>query len=73
MNTERWQTISYINDHKTHIVPATWALDKYPDTGTLTSNSKVVVLDQDGRGVDTLFHVSDYKNLACEERLYFHG
>lgn len=57
---ERWQEISGIPSRKTHKVPATWTLDKYPDAPTLKAHSKVTLLDQDGPGVVTLFHVSDY-------------
>ena len=56
----RWQEISTIKDVKTHMVPATWTLDKYPNAPTLKPHTKVTILDQDGPGVVTLFHVSDY-------------
>ncbi len=56
----RWQEISTIRDAKTHMVPATWTLDKYPNAPTLKPHTKVTILDQDGPGVVTLFHVSDY-------------
>jgi hypothetical protein len=55
-----WQKITAIPDAKTHLVPRTWTLDKYPDAPTLTPHSKVTVLDQDGPGVVTHFHVSNY-------------
>lgn len=55
-----WQEISGIQDRKTHGVPSTWQLDKYPDAPTMKPYAKVVLLDQDGPGVVTLFHVSDY-------------
>ncbi len=42
------------------MLPATWTLDKYPNAPTFTPNSKVTILDTDGPGVVTLFHVSDY-------------
>ena len=57
---ERWQEISGIQDRKTHGVPSTWQLDKYPDAPTMKPHAKVVVLDQSGPGVVTMFHVSDY-------------
>ncbi len=56
----RWQEISTIEDVETHMVPATWTLDKYPNAPTLKPRAKVTILDQDGSGVVTLFHVSDY-------------
>jgi len=55
-----WQKITAIPDAKTHLVPRTWTLDKYPDAPTLTPHSKVTLLDQDGPGVVTNFHVSNY-------------
>ena len=55
-----WQKITAIPDAKTHLVPRTWTLDKYPDAPTLTPHSKVTILDQDGPGVVTNFHVSNY-------------
>jgi len=61
MNTERWQEISAVKNRKTHVAPATWPLDKYPDAPTLKPHSKITLLDQDGPGVITLFHVSDYE------------
>lgn len=55
-----WQKITAIPDAKTHLVPRTWTLDKYPDAPTLMPHSKVTVLDQNGPGVVTNFHVSNY-------------
>jgi len=60
MISERWQEISAVRDRKTHLVPATWTLDKYPDAPTLKPHAKVTLLDQKGPGVVTLLHVSDY-------------
>lgn len=39
----RWQEISTITDVKTHMVPATWTLDKYPDAPTLKPYAKVTI------------------------------
>lgn len=58
--TGRWRDVSAVNDLKTHLVPRTWTLDKYPDAQTLRPHSKISVLDQEGPGIVTLFHVSDY-------------
>ena len=62
---ERWQEMSAVEDRKTHLVPATWTLDKYPDAKTLRAHSKVVVLDQKGPGVVTGLHVSD--QVGCDQ------
>ena len=56
---KRWQEITALTDAKTHLAPATWTLDKYPDAKTLKAHSKVVLLDVKGPGVVTAFHVSD--------------
>jgi hypothetical protein len=64
---ERWKEISAIPDRKTHLVPSTWNLDKYPDAPLLTARSRVTLLDQDGPGVVTQIHVSDY--LGSNNRL----
>ncbi len=58
--TERWEAITTVGDRKTHNEPATWTLDKYPDAETLKPHSKVTIFNQDGPGVVTLFHASDY-------------
>jgi len=58
--SERWQQISAVRDRKTHLVPATWTLDKYPEAPILKPRSKITLLDQAGPGVVTLLHVSDY-------------
>jgi hypothetical protein len=59
-SSDTWQDISRIQDKKTHMDPATWTLDKYPEAATLKPHTKITLLDQDGPGVVTLFHVSDY-------------
>ena len=59
-DTYEWVEISSIGDRKTHNEPATWTLDKYPDAETLKPHSKITLFDQDGPGVITLFHASDY-------------
>jgi hypothetical protein len=58
--SEFWQEISAVKDRKTHMAPQTWTLDKYPKAPTLEPHSKIALLDQEGSGVVTLFHVSDY-------------
>ena len=58
--SERWVEISTVKDQKTHMIPATWTLDKYPDAETLKPHSRITLLDQEGPGVVTLFHASDY-------------
>jgi hypothetical protein len=59
-NQDRWKEISAVRNSKTHLVPSTWNLDKYPDTPLLTAKARVTILEQDGPGVITQIHVSDY-------------
>lgn len=68
MKAEGWHEISAVRDRVTRMVPATWSLDKYPNAETLKPNTRVVILDQDGPGVVTLVHGSDY-NLGDDSRL----
>ena len=58
--TENWMEISAVKNQITRLVPATWTLDKYPDAKTLTPNSTIVLFNQDGPGVITQLHSSDY-------------
>lgn len=58
-SSKSWQEITAVTDGKTHLAPATWTLDKYPEAKTLKAHSKVVLLDVKGPGVVTAFHVSD--------------
>ena len=39
-----WQKITAISDAKTHLVPRTSTLDKYPDAPTLASTCRTVVV-----------------------------
>jgi hypothetical protein len=55
-----WLETCRVADAKTHVVPRTWHLDKYPDAPRLTPRAKVTLLDVDGPGVVTLLHASDY-------------
>ncbi len=56
MKSEDWQSICALNKKKTHLVPSTWQLDKYPDAPRMTPHGKVTLLDVDGPGVVTLIH-----------------
>ncbi len=60
MTPERWEDVSAVRNRTTHMVPATWTLDKYPNAATLKPHSTLTLLDQQGPGVVTLFHASDY-------------
>ena len=60
MHGDRWRDLSAVGGKRTHLEPATWTLEKYPDAPTLTPGEKVALLDQDGPGVVTLLHASNY-------------
>lgn len=73
---ERWKELSSVRNTKSHQVPGTWTLDKYPNAPTLKPHSTVVLFDQDGPGVITHLHVSKYergddKNLIL--RVWYDG
>ena len=73
---KRWQEITALTDAKTHLAPATWTLDKYPDAKTLKAHSKVVLLDVKGPGVVTAFHVSDQSGCDASKlmlRVWYDG
>ncbi len=55
-----WQRISAVGPGKSHVIPATWPYDRYPNMPELTAGNKVVLLDQDGPGVVSCLHVSAY-------------
>ena len=57
---EPWIDITAVRNRVTRLVPATWTLDKYPDAETLKPNSTIVLFNQDGPGVITQLHSSDY-------------
>jgi hypothetical protein len=57
---ERWEEVTAVRHQTTHMVPATWTLDKYPEANTLKPYSTITLLDQNGPGVVTLLHASDY-------------
>lgn len=57
---EDWIEITSVRNRTTHMLPATWTLDKYPDAETLKPNSTITLIDQDGPGVITQLHASNY-------------
>lgn len=58
--TPTWQNICRIVSGKSHLVPATWPYDKYPNMPELSAGAKITLLDQDGPGVVSCLHVSAY-------------
>lgn len=58
-----WQDLSKVQSGHSYMVPSTWAYDKYPDTPVLDAGKTVTLLNQDGPGVVTCLHISNYYNL----------
>ena len=65
----QWAEICKIGNRKTHLLAKTWNRDKYPDAPTLSANSKVTLIDQDGPGVVTQLHVSDYRSGQVSDKV----
>lgn len=55
-----WAEITAVREESTRMIPSTWTLDKYPEAETLQPHATVTLLDQDGPGVVTQLHSSDY-------------
>lgn len=59
------------NPTRTHVVPATWPYDKYPDMPELKAKAVVTVLDVKGPGIVTNIHASHYLvNSGMDEDTY---
>ena len=50
--------LSYLGT--SHVVPATWPYDKYPDMPELKAKSEITLLDTDGPGIVSCIHASHY-------------
>lgn len=56
-----WQQLTAVGDGgQSRLAISHWPNDKYPQLPELTPKAKTVLLDVDGPGVVTLFHVSKY-------------
>jgi len=60
--SDLWQNLSTVQSGLSHLVPSTWPYDKYPDAPELDGCSRITAIDQDGPGVVTCLHVSNYYN-----------
>jgi hypothetical protein len=45
---------------RSHLVPSTWPYDKYPQMPELDAGCTVTLIDQDGPGVISCLHISNY-------------
>jgi hypothetical protein len=59
--TDGWQQIASLPRAQSRLAISHWPNDKYPNLAELTPGAKTVLLDTDGPGVVTLFHVSKYQ------------
>lgn len=55
-----WTQLASIGKATSHLVPSTWPYDKFPNTPELNAETTVTLIDQDGPGVVSCLHVSDY-------------
>ena len=55
-----WKEISRVDTGRACLSRALWPYDKYPDAPQLMAGSTVCILDAEGPGVVTCFHVSDF-------------
>ena len=55
-----WTQLSSVGRATSHLIPSTWPYDKYPDAPELDAGKTVTLIDEDGPGVVSCLHVSDY-------------
>jgi hypothetical protein len=77
LNDSPWRELAAVGGGtQTQLAISHWPYDKYPEIPQLTPKSKTVLLDVDGPGVVTLFHVSKYAGGdqgALTLRVWFDG
>ena len=57
---QNWREITAIGSKASHLIPSTWPYDKYPAMPELDAGKSVTLIDQDGPGVVSCLHVSNY-------------
>jgi len=63
LSFDGWQQLTSVGGgSQSRLQPSHWPYDKYPDMPEITPKSKTTLLDVDGPGVVTLFHVSKYED-----------
>ena len=55
-----WQELTFAGGGRSHLVPSTWPYDKYPQMPELDAGRTVTLIDQDGPGVISCLHISNY-------------
>lgn len=61
LRADDWQQLTAVGGGtQSRLQPSHWPYDKYPKMPEITPKSKTTLLDVDGPGVVTLFHVSHY-------------
>jgi hypothetical protein len=55
-----WHEIASIGKAASRMVPSTWPYDKYPEMPELDAGKTVTLIDQDGPGMVSCLHISNY-------------
>jgi hypothetical protein len=55
-----WQELTSVGGARSRMIPSTWCYDKYPDMPELDAGKTVTLIDQDGPGVISNLHISNY-------------
>ena len=58
---ESWQELTSLGGKQSRMSIAHWPYDKYPSTPEITPKSRTTLIDADGPGVVSAFHVSAYR------------
>jgi hypothetical protein len=57
---QTWKQLASVGGGASHMIPSTWPYDKYPDMPELDAGKSVTLIDQDGPGVVSCLHISNY-------------
>jgi len=57
---QNWREITSVGKGVSHLVPSTWPYDKYPSMPELDAGKTVTLIDQDGPGLVSCLHISNY-------------
>jgi hypothetical protein len=55
-----WHEIASIGKATSHMIPSTWPYDRYPEMPELDAGKTVTLIDQEGPGVVSCLHISNY-------------
>jgi hypothetical protein len=57
-----WPKITSVGGVRSHMMISTWCYDKYPNLPELDAGKTVTLIDQDGPGLVSCLHISNYYN-----------